>query len=359
MKITENGLTNKQVIESRTKYGSNKISVKKQNSFIKIFVESLGEPMTKILIIALAIKTLFLIRNFDWYETVGIAIAIFIASLISTVSEYGSEASFKKLQEEASKINCRVYRNNKLEEIPVDEVVKSDVVLLDDNFESIAKAMLYGRTIFKSIRKFIILQLTINMCAVGISIVGPFIGIKDPITVVQMLWVNMIMDTFAAIAFAGEPALAEYMDELPKKRDEHIINSYMFGQILFTGVYSFLLCLLFLKLPIIRLLFANNISLMTAFFGLFIFIGIFNCFNARTYRLNIIANILKNKGFIMIMTLIILIQIYIIYYGGSIFRVDGLELKEFIFIILLSLTVVPIDWIRKIALKRRNKNTGV
>ncbi|MDD2181359.1 MAG: calcium-translocating P-type ATPase, PMCA-type [Bacilli bacterium] len=242
------------------------------------------------------------------------------------------------------------------------EVAKeaSDIVILDDNFESISKAILYGRTIFKSIRKFIILQLTINMCAVGISIIGPFIGVKDPITVVQMLWVNMVMDTLAALAFAGEPTLPEYMNELPKRRDENIINGYMFGQIIFTGLYSFMLCLLFLKLPIIKTIFINNeMHLMTSFFALFIFIGIFNCFNARTHRLNIVANIFKNRGFIVIMLLITIIQIFIIYQGGSVFRVVGLDIKEFVFIILLAFTVVPFDWIRKIWLKRWDKNKGV
>ncbi len=244
------------------------------------------------------------------------------------------------------------------------EVAKeaSDIVILDDNFESISKAILYGRTIFKSIRKFIILQLTINMCAVGISIIGPFIGIENPITVIQMLWVNMVMDTLAALAFAGEPALSEYMNEKPKKRDENIINSYMFGQIIFTGLYSFILCLLFLKLPIIQSFFVkgtSDITLMTAFFALFIFIGIFNCFNARTHRLNIIANILRNRGFIIIMLLIIIIQINIIYYGGAIFRVVGLNIYELIFVLILAFTVVPVDWIRKIWLKKHNKNTGV
>lgn len=242
------------------------------------------------------------------------------------------------------------------------EVAKeaSDVVILDDNFNSISKAILYGRTIFKSIRKFIILQLTINMCAVGISIVGPFIGVESPITVVQMLWVNMVMDTLAALAFAGEPALTEYMFEKPKKRDENIINNYMLGQIMFTGLYSFLICLLFLKLPWIQSFFLfDKIRFMTAFFALFIFIGIFNCFNARTHRLNIIANLYKNKGFIIIMSLITIIQIYIIYYGGSIFRAEGLRISEFIIIIILGITVIPFDWIRKSILKKQQKNKGV
>ncbi|NLL44257.1 MAG: calcium-translocating P-type ATPase, PMCA-type [Mollicutes bacterium] len=244
------------------------------------------------------------------------------------------------------------------------EVAKeaSDIVILDDNFLSISKTILYGRTIFKNIRKFIILQLTINMCAVGLSIIGPFIGIDNPITIIQMLWINMIMDTLAALAFAGEPALEEYMQEKPKKRDEPIVNRYMKGQILFTGLYSMLLCLLFLKLPFFNRLFGNPnnpLYLLTAFFALFIFVGIFNCFNARTHRLNLLAHLLKNKGFIIILSLVAIIQIYIIYYGGELFRVVDLDIIEFIGIIFLSFTVIPVDWLRKLYLRFYNEKGGV
>lgn len=242
------------------------------------------------------------------------------------------------------------------------EVAKeaSDIVILDNNFLSITKTILYGRTIFKNIRKFIILQLTINMCAVGISIVGPFIGIENPITVIQMLWINMIMDTLAALAFAGEPALEEFMDEKPKRRDEPIINNYMKWQIIFTGMYSFILCLLFLKLPLFINLFNGETNyFMTAFFALFIFLGIFNCFNARTERINIIANIIRNKTFVIIMLLVSIIQLYIIYFGGSFFRVMGLSIIDLLVVVLLAVTVIPIDWIRKFLLRKNNLKGGV
>lgn len=244
------------------------------------------------------------------------------------------------------------------------EVAKeaSDIVILDNNFLSISKTILYGRTIFKNIRKFIILQLTINMCAVGLSIIGPFIGINNPITIIQMLWINMIMDTLAALAFAGEPALKEYMQEKPKKRDEPIVNRYMMGQILFTGIYSMLLCLLFLKLPLFEKLFGDSkepLYLLTSFFALFIFVGIFNCFNARTHRLNLLAHLLKNKGFIIILTLVAIIQIYIIYYGGELFRVVDLGIFEFIGVLILAFTVIPVDWLRKVYLRLHNEKGGV
>ncbi len=239
------------------------------------------------------------------------------------------------------------------------EVAKeaSDIVILDDNFLSISKAILYGRTIFKSIRKFIIFQLTINLCAISLSIIGPFIGVETPVTVIQMLWINMIMDTLAGIAFSYEPALEEYMMEPPKKKAENVINKYMYGEILFTGIYSSLLCIVFLKNDWIKSLYRSspdNKYLMTAFFTLFIFSGIFNSFNARTNRINILANINRNKVFILIIIFIIIVQLTIIYFGGTMFRSFGLLPNELIITLLFALTVIPVDWFRKIYLKRKN-----
>ena len=244
------------------------------------------------------------------------------------------------------------------------EVAKeaSEIVILDDNFLSISKAILFGRTTFKSIRKFIIFQLTVNMCAISLSILGPFIGVETPVTVIQMLWINMIMDTLAGIAFSYEPPLKEYMEEPPKKKSENILNKYMMNEIIITGTYSSLLCILFLKNEWIRNLYRFDNSfhyLMTAFFALFIFIGIFNCFNARTHRLNLFANLLKNKIFILIISFIIIVQILLIYYGGNLFRTYGLTLKELIITILLALTVIPVDWIRKLYLRKNGMIRGV
>lgn len=238
----------------------------------------------------------------------------------------------------------------------------SDIVILDDNFISISKAILFGRTIFKSIRKFIILQLTINACAISLSIVGPFIGIDTPVTVIQMLWINMVMDTLAGLAFAFEPPLIEYMNEFPKKKNEGIMNRYMMNQIIITGLYSAILCVIFIKSPWIKSLFRTDVHhmyLMTAFFGLFIFIDIFNAFNARTHRLNLFAHLKENKVFILIMALIVVVQVILIYYGGTLFRTAGLTLKEFVIMILFALTVIPVDWLRKLYLRHRGIIGGV
>ena len=238
----------------------------------------------------------------------------------------------------------------------------SDIVILDDNFISISKAILYGRTIFKSIRKFIIFQLTVNLCAVSLSILGPFIGIDTPVTVIQMLWINMVMDTLAGLAFSFEPPLKEYMEEKPKTKNEMIINKYMVHEIIFTGIYSSLLCIIFLKSSFLHTLFRidpNDIYFMTAFFGLFIFIAIFNSFNARTHRLNLFSHILKNKIFIYTILFIIMVQIILIYYGGTLFRTTGLTIKEFSIMLILASTVVPVDWLRKLYLRSKNIIGGV
>ena len=237
----------------------------------------------------------------------------------------------------------------------------SDIVILDDNIKSISTAILYGRTIFKSIRKFITFQLSVNCCTVLLSIIGPFIGILSPITVVQVLWVNMVMDTFAGLAFSFEPAIKEYMKEKPKSKNEKIINSYMKNQIFCNGIFSMLLCIWFLKSNFISSIYRydiNNKYIMTAFFGLFIFIDIFNAFCSRTYRINTFSNILKNKVFILIFIFITIVQVFLIYYGGEIFRTTGLTIYEFEIMLFVSFLIIPFDMLRKIILKRKRVNMG-
>ena len=240
------------------------------------------------------------------------------------------------------------------------EVAKEagDIIILDDNIASITKAVLFGRTIFKSIRKFIIFQLTVNFCAMLMAIVGPILNIATPVTVIQMLWINMIMDTLAGIAFASEPSLNEYMEEPPKTKKVPIINSYMFKEIFFTGLYTSLLGIFFLKSPLVYnfIRYADDYRyLYTAYFALFIFSSLFNALNARTTRLNILANIFKNKPFILIFTGITIIQMYLIYFGGDLFRTYGLTLKELLFVLFLSLSVIPFDWLRKLLISKESK----
>ena len=236
------------------------------------------------------------------------------------------------------------------------EVAKeaSDIVIIDNNIKSIESAVLFGRTIFKSIRKFIIFQLTMNLIALFLSIVGPLLGISTPITIMQMLWLNMIMDTLAGLAYSYEYPIKRYMKEKPIRKDEPILNKYMYSAILLISIYSFILLSLFLKSDIVYMFIRNSRkTLMTAFFSLFVFISVFNAFNARTERLNLFANILKNKVFIVILLFITLAQIFLIYNGGSLFRTYGLKLNELIFVIALAFTVIPLDLVRKLFIKYR------
>ncbi len=239
-----------------------------------------------------------------------------------------------------------------------------DIIIIDSNLRSICRSVLYGRTIFKSIRKFIALQLTMNFSAVGVSMICPlFLGIDSPVTVVQMLWVNIIMDTLGGLAFAGEAPLESYMEEAPKKRNEPILNSYMINQILVLGSFTVALCLSFLKLPSVtsRFRYANDdIYLLTAFFALFIFSSVFNCFNSRTDRLRLLSGLSKNKAFCLIMCAVLAVQVVFIYLGGSVLRTAPLNVDELLFTVLWALSVFPADMIRKVIFKklfkRNNKN---
>lgn len=233
----------------------------------------------------------------------------------------------------------------------------SDIVIIDDNILSISRAILYGRTTFKNIRKFIIFQLTVNISAIMLALIGPFIGVPSPITVLQMLWINMVMDTLAGLAFSYEVPRIEYMKEPPKKKEENIINKYMFNEIIATSMYTLIISLLFLKLPFIKYIVYSD-HLMTAFFSLFIFIAVFNSFNARTHRLNILAHLKENKVFILIIIFIIIVQIIIIYSGITLFQTKPLYIKELIFILILSLSIIPFDFLRKYISKKLRGDFG-
>ncbi len=236
-----------------------------------------------------------------------------------------------------------------------------DIIILDNNLSSISKAVLYGRNIFKSIRKFITLQLTMNFCAVGVSMIGPFVGIESPVTVIQMLWINIIMDTLGGLAFAGEAPLPSCMKETPKRRDEPILNGYMINQICVLGGATVALCMAFLLAPSVSSHFRateGNLCLMTAFFALFIFTSVFNCFNARTDRLKLFSGLSKNKVFILIMALVSIVQIIFVYLGGSVLRTMPLTVSELGYTLSLSLLVFPAEIMRKIIWRILGKRQG-
>ena len=233
------------------------------------------------------------------------------------------------------------------------EIAKSagDIVILDDSFEAISKTILYGRTIFKSIRKFITFQLIMNLAACGITLIGPYFGIDTPITIIQMLWVNIIMDTLGGLAFAGEAPLGYYMLEKPKRREEPILSRSMLSHVLLNGVYTLALLVFFISSPFFKSFYGSLSRHLCAFYALFIFAGIANSFTARSDRAFIFFGILKNRIFLTIMSVITAIQILIVYFGGTLFRSMPLTITELLSVILLSLTVLVFDSIRRIFAK--------
>ncbi len=240
------------------------------------------------------------------------------------------------------------------------EVAKEagDIVILDDNLLSVARAVRYGRTIFKSIRKFVIFQLTLNVCAVGLAVIAPLLGFETPITVIQMLWINMVMDTLAGLAFGGEPPLRQYMKEPPKKRDEPIINRYMRSEILLGGAYAVALCLWFLKSRAAAALFPDTNEHLTAFFALFMFIGISSAVCARTHRFNKLDHLAANKPFLGVMGLVAATQTLLVYRGGALFRTVGLSAGQLVFVLLLSSTVILAHMLRLNVYERKGAPGG-
>lgn len=229
------------------------------------------------------------------------------------------------------------------------EVAKEagDIVILDDNFKSIANAVLYGRTIFNSIRKFIIFQLTINVSAVSVSFLAPLLNIAEPLSITQILWINLIMDSIGALAFGGEPALHRYMQEKPKRRDENIINRYMFNSIATSGIFTVIVSLIFFLTNYFNKIFNTPQDLRTGYFTLFILIAMFNGFNARTEKVNLFDNISKNKGFIKMISLILIIQVLMTQFGGKVMHCYGLTPLQWAHVVAIAFLIIPIDIIRK------------
>lgn len=231
----------------------------------------------------------------------------------------------------------------------------ADIVILDDNFRSVRNAILYGRTIYNSIKKFIKFQLTINFAAVAVSMLGPIIGVEKPLDISQMIWTNLIIDSLAAIAFGGEPALEIFMREKPRRRDEDIIDKKMWAAIATGGLFICGVSLMFFTAPFIKGIFrqgAEDIYFYTGYFNLFIFISIFNGFNARCDGVNLLENIAANKQFLTVMALIAAVQIFMTYYGGGLLRTSALNLKEWTAVIALAITIFPADIIRKLIMNR-------
>ncbi|MDR3122868.1 MAG: calcium-translocating P-type ATPase, PMCA-type [Treponema sp.] len=242
------------------------------------------------------------------------------------------------------------------------EVAKeaSEIVILDDNFNSIDRAILYGRTIFNNIRKFIVFQLTINVSAVLINMIAPLMGQEPPLSITQILWVNLVMDTLAALAFGGEPALKRFMQEAPKQRDEAIVSPYMWGSIITGALWTFVLSLVFLLAQFIKNYFPDlgGDSLRTGYFTFFVFTAVFNAFNARTEKMNLFDNLGGNKGFLRVLCIIALVQVFLVYFGRQIFNCYGLTAQQWGIVLLFSVSIIPVDLVRKLFFGREKGAGG-
>ena len=232
------------------------------------------------------------------------------------------------------------------------EVAKEagDITILDDNFSSIRKAILYGRTMFKSIRKFLIFQLTVNVAAVLTCFIGPLLGENVVMTVIQLLFVNLAMDTLAAIAFGSEPALEEYMRDKPIERSASIISKDMLVEIVIGALYITFICLAILFVPAIRGLFGDvDITyLKSAVFATFMMAITFNGFNARTTHLNVLSGIGRNKNFILVMLSIFVLQFVFVTFGGSVLSVESLSPQAWLTCLVMAFLIIPIDMLRKL-----------
>lgn len=227
----------------------------------------------------------------------------------------------------------------------------SDVVILDDNFKSIRNAILYGRTIYHNILKFCKFQLAINVGAVLVSAVLPFLGIESPLTVCHLLFVNLCMDSLGAMLLGQEPALEKYMTEKPRRRDESIVNKKMFAQFTFMGVYMLISSLVYFFVPAIRGFFGTDEQFMTGYFAMFMFMAILNGFNVRTDGFNIFEQMSENKNFMKILLIMLLATVALCMIGGPIgemFSCTRFGVKGWLFVLVAGLTIIPVDMIRKL-----------
>ena len=225
------------------------------------------------------------------------------------------------------------------------------LVILDDNFNSIKNAIWYGRTLYINILKFCKMQLVINLAAVFVSAISPFIGIESPLKVTHLLWINLCMDSLASLMFAGEPALKKYMRMKPRRRDESIISRPMAIQIVIMSIWLTILSLVWFKVPFFRACFATEAQWYTGFFCMFVFAFMVNAFNVRSDGLNVFEHIGENKRFIHIWLAIMAVQVLLVSIGGvigEIFSCVRFGLDGWIAVCLMALTMYPVDLIRKV-----------
>lgn len=234
----------------------------------------------------------------------------------------------------------------------------SDIILLDDSFISIVNAIRWGRSLYQNIQRFLLFQLTINLLALAIVLFGPLVGVTLPLTVVQMLWVNLIMDTFAALALATEPPHKEVMLQKPRKPSQFIITREMQRWIISTASIFFILLMLFLRI----LNTDGNISTkeLTIFFNVFVMLQFWNLFNAKALGTgnSALYQLSRSKSFLIIAGGILLGQVLIIQFGSDFFRTTPLSLPTWILIIVFTSLVLWLgELVRWLLRKSKYSNT--
>lgn len=237
------------------------------------------------------------------------------------------------------------------------------IVILDDNFKSIKDAILYGRTIYHNILKFCKFQLVINVTAVIVSAIAPFFGVDEPLKVTHLLFVNLVMDSLGAIMLGNEPALEKYMREKPRRRDESIVSKPMMAQILTMAAWLTIVGFVYLKAPFFVNLFKNEEQHLTGYFVLFIVSALCNGFNVRDDGFGIFKGLDQNTGFLKVFFLIILVQFVIVNAAlipvpvftwiGNMFSCRPFGIAGWAAVILLSITVIPVDLVRKMIINKK------
>lgn len=220
-----------------------------------------------------------------------------------------------------------------------------DVIILDDNFKSISDSILYGRTIYNNILKFIKFQLTINVVAVFVCAVCPFFGIQEPLTIIQLLLLNLVMDSLGAMALGGEPALKEYMNEKPKSRNQAIVTKDMMAQVGVTGAFMVVLSLVYLFVPFFNTMFGQ--AHLTGYFALFMLMAVFNGFNVRSADANVFKGLNENPMFAKVMLSISAILVVLTFIGGEFLSVVPMNFVQWVTVLLMSVLVIPFGSVLK------------
>ncbi len=229
-----------------------------------------------------------------------------------------------------------------------------DVVILNNSLTSIKDCVLNSRTMAKSVGKFLIFQLTVNISTLLMNIIAPVLGWTEPFSIVQILWINLIMDTLAAMAFGGEPILDRYMNDKPVKRTDNILTGYIKSAIGTSSVFITLGSILILEniggiTDYVMPAFCTDPELYekTFMFAFFIYAIIFNSFNTRSDRFNLFEHIGENKNFILVMGSIFVLQTVIIQIGGQVFNTTMLSVRALIVSMALGFLIIPVDLVRK------------